>query len=385
MFDGLFQLEEDNLRDEDVETEVMEAAKNILRIITHGNNSHVLRKEDQVLLLGDHRDLSPVYTESLAQVIRDWQEKKGGKVIVKYLPYKRPISNPSEIDPSVTKAAAEADVVIGTYSNPGETIRNAESASLNSAVFKTVFDRIQKEKIRLYAVAGRPNIRVLETLADLNAIEETNLLSKKLMRYLRGKSEQEMQVYTLKEGKYGDPLRFIVPSPELVSADYFEAVESIINIPSGEVFFEPVPGTAKGKLYFKEGSYYHLFVPIKGMIIMEFDSGEITDCRDLGRKDDEVHKFIAKHLERKENRHLAEMGIGTYVAGSDLPMEDMVYNSTILEKLQGFHVAYGSSIHIKGKHDAPEHIDNWIKYGDVYVGDDHLIQKGRVNERVLGD
>jgi hypothetical protein len=373
----------DNLPFSDLETSVMEASKNILRIISHGNDSHVLRKEDSVLLLGDHRDLSPVYTESLAQVIRDWQERKGGKVIVKYLPYKRPISSASEIDPSVTKAAAEADVVIGTYSNPGESIRNAESAALNSAIFKTVFDRIQKEKIRLYAVAGRPNIRILETLADLTAIEETNHLSKQLMRYLQGKSGQKMEVYTLKEGKYGDPLEFIIPSPELVSADYFEAIESIINIPSGEVFFEPTPGTAKGKLYFKDGSYYHLFVPIKGMIIMEFDNGEITDCRDLGRKDAEVHKFITEHLEKEENKHLAEMGIGTYVAGSDLPMEDMVYNSTILEKLQGFHVAYGSSIHIKGKHDAPEHIDNWFRYGDVYIGDEHVIQKGRVNTRIL--
>lgn len=369
----------------DVETSIAEACKNILRIITHGEKTHILRKEDDVLLLGDQRDLSPLYTESLAQVIRDWQKEKGGKVIVKYLPKERPVLDTSKIDPSITKAAARADVVIGTYSNPGETIRNAESPTLNSAIFKVVFDRMQKDKIRLYAVAGRPNIRVLETLADLNAIEETNTLSKQLMRYLRSKSGEKMQVYTLRDGKYGDPLEFIIPSAELISADYFEAVESIINIPSGEVFFEPSPGTAKGKLYFKEGSYYHLFIPIKGMIIMEFENGEITDCRDLGRQDDEVHKFINKHLETKANRHLAEMGIGTYVAGSNLPMEDMVYNSTILEKLQGFHVAYGSSIHIKGKHEAPEHIDNWVKYGDVYIGDDHVISRGRVNARILPD
>ncbi len=270
----------------DVETSVAEACKNILRIITRGEKSHILRKEDDVLLLGDQRDLSPLYTESLAQVIRDWQKEKGGKVIVKYLPKERPVLDASKIDPSITKAAARADVVIGTYSNPGETIRNAESPILNSTIFKVVFDRMQKDKIRLYAVAGRPNIHVLETLADLNAIEETNTLSKQLMRYLRGKSGEKMQVYTLRDGKYGDPLEFIIPSAELVSADYFEAVESIINIPSGEVFFEPAPGTAKGKLYFKEGSYYHLFIPIKGMIIMEFENGDITYCRDLGSLDD---------------------------------------------------------------------------------------------------
>ena len=369
----------------DVETSVMEACRNILGIITHGDRSHVLRKGDTVLLLGDHRDLSPLYTESLAEIIRDWQKSGGGKVIVKYLPNERPITSASKIDPSVTKAAVEADVVIGTYSNPGEAIRNAESSALNMAVFRIVFDRMQKGTIRLYAVAGRPNIRVLETLADANAIEETNKLSQQLMHYLQGKSEQKMQVYTLSEGKHGDPLEFTIPSSELVTADYFEAVESIINIPSGEVFFEPTPGTAKGKLYLKQGSFYHLSVPVKGMIIMEFDNGEITDCRDLGRKDDEIHRFIISHMETKENRHLAEMGIGTYVAGSNLPMEDMIYNGTILEKLQGFHVAYGSSIHVKGKHEAPEHIDNWFRYGDVYIGDDHVIQRGRVNTRILPD
>lgn len=290
-----------------------------------------------------------------------------------------------QIDPSVGTLAAKADIIIGTYSNPGEAIVNQESPILNKAFFSTIFDRMRKDNIRLYAVAGRPNLRVLETLANSDAIEETNALSKQLKRYLQHKSDEKMQVYTLKEGRYGDPLEFEIPGPEMVSADYFEANENIINIPSGEVFFEPAPGTASGKIYFKEGSYYHLFVPIKGMVILEFKDGEVADCRSLGQKDDEVLKFMTKHFETKENRHLAEMGIGTYIAASKIPMEDMIYNRTILEKLQGFHIAYGSSIHIKGKHDAPEHIDNWVKYGDVYIGEDHLISKGKVNTRLLGD
>ncbi|WXG46686.1 MAG: aminopeptidase [Candidatus Atabeyarchaeum deiterrae] len=366
----------------DLETSMQDACSNIVKIISHGDKSHIMRKEDQVLLIGDQRDLSPLYTETLAKVIREWQKSKG-EVHVKYLPKERPVTDVAHIDPTITKLAGKADIIIGTYSNPGETITNAESPVLNKAFFKTIFDRMRDNKIRLYAVAGRPNIHVLETLADIGSIEETNSISKRLRRYLQGKSGQKMQVYTLKEGRYGDPLEFLIAASDKIVADYFEANENIINIPSGEVFFEPTPGSAKGKLYFKEGSFYHLYVPIRGMVILEFQDGEITDCRNLGGKDDEVRNFITKHLEVKENRYFAEMGIGTYIAGSYIKMEDMTYNRTILEKLQGFHVAYGSSIHMKGSHEAPEHIDNWFRYGDVYIGDDHLISKGKLNTKLF--
>lgn len=369
----------------DLETAVLEASKNILKIITRGDRARTLRKEDDVLLIGDQRDLSPLYTETLAKVIREWQRQKTTKVHVRYLPKQRPVTDLKQIDPSIANLAAKADIIIGTYSNPGEAIVNQESPIFNKVFLSTIFERMRKDKIRLYAVAGRPNLRVLDTLANMDAIEETNALSKRLKRYLQHKCGEKMQVYTLKEGRYGDPLEFMIPGPEMVAADYFEANENIINIPSGEVFFEPTPGTAKGKLYFKEGSYYHLFLPIKGMIILEFNNGEVSDCRNLGGKDEEIHKFLLKHFEIKDDRYLAEMGIGTYMAASRLPMEDMIYNRTILEKLQGFHIAYGSSAHMKGKHDAPDHIDNWFKYGDVYVGEDHLISKGKVNTKLLGD
>ena len=51
-----------NLGIKDLETSVVEASKNILKIITHGDKAHTLRKEDDVLLIGDQRDLSPMYT-----------------------------------------------------------------------------------------------------------------------------------------------------------------------------------------------------------------------------------------------------------------------------------------------------------------------------------
>jgi leucyl aminopeptidase (aminopeptidase T) len=369
----------------DLETAVSEASKNILKMLSRGDKARVLRKEDDVLLIGDQRDLSPIYTETLAKIIREWQKQKTTKVHVRYLPKQRPITDIRQVDPSIAALAAKADIVIVTYSNPGEAIRNQESPILNKVFLDAVRARMQSSTIRLYAVAGRPNLRVLEILADTEAIDETNKLSKQLKRYLQHKSGEKMQVYTLKEGRYGDPLEFTIPGPEMVSADYFEVNENIINIPSGEVFFEPTPGTGKGKLYFKEGSYYNLSIPVKGMVILEFKDGEISDCRNLGGKDEEVHKFMEKHFEAKDNRYLAEMGIGTYIAASKIPMEDLIYNRTILEKLQGFHVAYGSSIHIKGKHEAPEHVDNWVKYGDVYIGEDHLISKGKVNTKLLGD
>nr|MDO8134555.1 aminopeptidase [Candidatus Njordarchaeum guaymaensis] len=362
---------------------VTEACNNILRIITHGDKTHTLKKENDLLIIGDSRDHSPLYTEILAKTIRQWQGNLGGKVEARYLPEQRPFTDIAQVDPSIPELAAKADVIIVTYSNPGEKIRHEESPTVNKAFLKTVLDRIQRKSIRLYVVAARPTVHVLESLADTRAIEQTNTLSKQLKRYLQQKAGSKMEIYTLKEGRHGDRLAFTIPSREMVAADYFEANEPIINIPAGEVFFEPTLGTASGKLYLKEGSYYHLNVPIKGMIIMNFENGEIVECRNLGGKDEEVYGFIKKHQQVKENRHTAEMGIGTYLAGSSIPMEEMIYNNTILEKLQGFHIAYGNSIPIKGKHEAPEHIDTWVKYGDVFIGEDHLISGGKINTKLI--
>jgi hypothetical protein len=362
---------------------VTEASNNILRIITHGDKNHTLTKDNDVLIIGDSRDQSPLYTDTLAKTIREWQGNLGGKVEARYLPEQRPFTDIAQVDPSIPGLAEKADVIIVTYSNPGEKIRHEESPTVNKAFLKAALERVQDKSIRLYAVAARQTVHVLESLADTKAIEQTNTLSKQLKRYLQQRAGREMQVYTLKEGKRLEPLSFTIPQREMVSADYFEANEAIINIPAGEVFFEPTPGTAKGKLYLKEGSFYHLNVPLHGMIIVEFENGEIVDCRNLGGKDREAYGFITKHLEVKENRHLAEMGIGTYLAGSRIPMDEMIYNSTILEKLQGFHIAYGNSIPIKGKHEAPEHVDNWVEYGDVFVGEDQLISRGKINTKLI--
>nr|MDO8100681.1 hypothetical protein [Candidatus Njordarchaeota archaeon] len=285
---------------------VTEASNNILRIITRGNKARVLRKENDVLIIGDGRDQSPLYTETLARTIREWQGKRGGKVWVRALPEQRPFTDISQVDPSIPELAGKADVIIVTYSNPGEKIRYEESPVVNRAFLKTVLDRMRDKNMRLYVVAARPTLHVLESLAETKAIEQTNTLSKQLKRYLQRKAGMEMEVYTLKEGRHSDSLKFTIPSRDMVLADYFEANEEIINIPAGEVFFEPTPGTANGKLYLEQGSYYHLNVPIRGMIILDFENGEIIDCRNLGRKDEEVYGFITKHLEVKENRYMAE-------------------------------------------------------------------------------
>jgi leucyl aminopeptidase (aminopeptidase T) len=367
----------------DISDIITEACKNILTIVTRGKKDRVLKKENDVLIIGDRRDHSPLYTETLAKTILEWQGRKGGKVEVRFLPKDRPIANISQVDPSVPELAGKADVIIVTYSNPGEQIRHTESPVINEAFLQTVFHRIEDKSVRLYAVAARPTVNVLKSLGDIKAIQKTNKLSKQLKRYLQRKSGHEMEIHTLKEGRHANPLKFTIPSPEMITADCFEANEPIMNIPAGEVFFEPTPGTANGKLCLKEGSFFHLNTPIKGMIILSFENGEIVDCKNPGEQDEEVYGFVRKHLEVEENRHMAEMGIGTYLAGSDIPMEEMAYNNTILEKLQGFHVAYGTSIPVKGKHEAPEHIDNWVRYGDVFIGEDHLIYKGNINVRLV--
>jgi len=360
---------------------VKQACENILGFITHGSKKHILRPEDEVLILGDHENLSYLYTQTLAETIDDWQGNTG-KVHVKFLPKERPITDPSQMDPEITELAKRVPVAIGTYSNPGTQIRQQEKTTIFGKFVTPITSR-SGSTLRLYAVAARTTMSILKMYANSELIQKTNVLTKKVQKYLQEHSSEMMFINTPNENECQEPLRFRIPLEKMIKADYFEVQDYIWNSPSGEGFFEPKPGTAFGTLTFTDGSYYDLHVPVKGRIELTFKDGQITGYKDAAGKDAEVLAYLKKDLDVEANRYPAEMGIGTLTGSSEIAWEDMLYNEIILEKARGFHFAYGSSRIFGGEHDAPVHVDNGFTSGDVYVGTQLFIHNGHILESVL--
>jgi hypothetical protein len=360
---------------------VKQACENILCFITTGDENHTLRREDEVLLLGDHKDLSPLYTETLAETIREWQGTTG-KVHVKFLPKERPMKDANQMDPEITKLAQTVPVAIGTYSNYGIEIRQKEKGILFERFVNRLTDRTDNT-LRLYVVAARTTKSILDIYANSELIQKTNELTKKVQKYLQEHSLEMMYVYTPNESECKEPLRFRIPLEDKIKADFFGVQERILNLPSGEDFFEPKPKTAFGTLTFVNGSYYDLQVPVNGRIEVIFKNGRVINYKDIDGKDSKILGYLNRDLKVLANRHFAEMGIGTFAGSTEIPWEDMLYNEIILEKKKGFHWAYGGSTLVGGTHKAPVHVDNGFTYGDVYIGNQLFMHNGQILESVL--
>jgi len=192
-----------------------------------------------------------------------------------------------------------------------------------------------------------------------------------------------MSIYTPDESRCKNPLRLRIPSGDKIKADCFEVEDRILNTPSGEGFFEPKPKIAFGTLVLTKGSYYDLQVPIKGRIEVEFNKGQIKNVKDVYGKDAKTLAYLKKDLEVLANRYFAELGIGTLSGTTNISWEDMLYNEIILEKMKGFHSAYGSSALFGGSHKAPIHVDNGFTYGDIYIGNELFMSNGEIVEKVL--
>lgn len=109
------------------------------------------------------------------------------------------------------------------------------------------------------------------------------------------------------------------------------------NLPAGEVYIAPLEGSAKGKLVLEWATTRKL----KSPVILHIDKGEVK--RMEGRE-----KYIAyleqKFLEKKENRNIAELGIGTNDKAS---RPDNILES---EKILGtIHIALGDNSSFGGK------------------------------------
>ncbi|HMK60538.1 MAG TPA: aminopeptidase [Dissulfurispiraceae bacterium] len=117
------------------------------------------------------------------------------------------------------------------------------------------------------------------------------------------------------------------------------------NLPAGEVFLAPIEGSAEGKLVLQWAPMRELAEPVT----LEIKNGVVTDV--LG-KEPFAAQLTAKLNERKENRNIAELGIGTN------PRANRPDNILESEKILGtIHIALGDNSSFGGKVKTPFHQD----------------------------
>jgi leucyl aminopeptidase (aminopeptidase T) len=117
------------------------------------------------------------------------------------------------------------------------------------------------------------------------------------------------------------------------------------NLPAGEVFFAPLEGTAHGKMVLDWAPTHKLDSPVTVLV----QDGMVVDV--IG--DDPFTEILyAKIDERKENRNIAELGIGT---NDRATRPDNILES---EKILGtIHIAFGDNSSFGGNVKTPFHQD----------------------------
>ena len=360
------------------------AANTVLNILTTGNPNRILRPNSRVLLVEDHdpvKQLSQRFTAAIAEAISRYQRDSGEKpnVITTSYPVQRPMGSDNPVPQKILDELKTAHVAIGTYGNPGAEIQEAEKAFLHEQYVMPILQRAQQDDFGVFAVAARPTWSVLESLADTKAIEKVRNLSLAVKNYLEANTGERMRVYSGQSC-----LSMTVPKEHPIIADCFSVCEtSMINIPGGETFFAPVHATVDGEITMLPGSYYNLRDAVQGELRLGVEQGRIYDLMNRTGVDAEIEARLEGDFETDANRYIGEMAIGTFEGALQIPMEDLQYNMTTLEKVFGWHFAYGSSVHVGGDHKANVHVDNSFRYGDIYVGDDQLVKDGQLNEQLL--
>jgi hypothetical protein len=357
----------------------------------------ILRSDSEVVIVGDHdsyeggKGLSPAYTEHLASAIQRWQIDNGnrsGNVTTHTLPKERPML-PGSIPQELSDNIRRADIVIGTYGSPGAETENAERDEFFRGYVVPMRDRLLLKKSPiytdsgLYVVAARPVESVLEAMADTKMVRKARRLGLAVKKYLDEHRGETMRVYS--EGDI--PLILQIPKVYDIEADAFAVSDAYaINIPSGEVCFAPALRPTTGEVVMGPGSYHDLTTEVEGKIRFKFRRGKIVEWANEGGKDEAVERYIREDFAKSDaNRYIAEMAIGVVEEVFDIPIEDRLYNKTILEKGLGWHFAWGNAQHVGGRHDAPSHVDNCFRYGRIEVGDDVLLIDGKPNEELLKD
>lgn len=117
------------------------------------------------------------------------------------------------------------------------------------------------------------------------------------------------------------------------------------NLPAGEVFFAPVEGTTHGKLVIEWAPTHKLDSPVTVLV----QDGMVVDV--IG-DDPYVETLNEKINEQRENRNIAELGIGT---NDRATRPDNILES---EKILGtIHIAFGDNSSFGGNVKTPFHQD----------------------------
>jgi hypothetical protein len=361
-----------------IDTVLNDAANTIVGILTTGNPQRVLGPDDKVVLLQDYdpvKRLSPEYTKHIADAIARWQRDNRGKpnVVVHSFPQQRPLTADNPLPPQLAADIATAQFVIGTYGNPGNEIFRAESSQVNSGLLVPVQGRIHALDFKAYAVAARPVESGLVALADTDAITQARRLGLGIKAYLEAHRGKQMTVET--EGK---KFRVMIPYKYPIIADCFQMTEEpMINIPGGETFFNP--GNSSGTVVLHDGAFYHLTDPVEGIVCLYFKNGRAVRVTEdaAGRR---IADIIREHFKDPRNTFLAEMAIGTFEGALQMPLADRIYQKTCLEKIFGWHFAYGDSHGMTGNlkaHEASVHVDTACTYGRITVGREVILEQGK--------
>ena len=117
------------------------------------------------------------------------------------------------------------------------------------------------------------------------------------------------------------------------------------NLPAGEVYLAPLEGTASGKLVLDWAPTRKF----KSSVIAYVEKGMVQK---LEGSEQYVHMLEDKLNEKKENRNIAELGIGT---NDKAKRPDNILES---EKIMGtIHLAFGDNSSFGGKVSTPFHQD----------------------------
>ncbi|MBN1645526.1 hypothetical protein JW868_00635 [Candidatus Woesearchaeota archaeon] len=357
---------------------LQDTANTIVDILSRGDSKRILRPDDKVVIVGDYdpeKGLSPGYSEAIADEMR----RRGTSNVIVHLFSHRNGEPLTEISGTLTSDVANAQFVIGTYGDPGAEIHLKEEKLIKSAYLGPA---LNNPALKCYVVAARPVVSVLEFLADTDAIHHARELSLKIKNYLEQHRGQMMRVLTP-----GSELEMMIPKSYPIIADCFEVNSHILNIPSGETFCAVPLRYVNGTINLTTdngGSFWYLREPVQGSIKLRFRRGRISIEGFEDVDEDIVAKMQADFDTADDagvlaNPFLAEKAFGVIESAGKIPRADLLYNQTILEKLFGWHWAYGSQRHVGGRRDAPTHKDQFMTYGDIFVGQDHLLIDGRPN------
>lgn len=117
------------------------------------------------------------------------------------------------------------------------------------------------------------------------------------------------------------------------------------NLPAGEVYLAPLEGTASGRMVLEWAPTRRL----KSRIILSVAKGKVVSVKGSEQYASYLRKILAQ---RKENRNIAELGIGTNDRAS---RPDNILES---EKILGtIHIALGDNSSFGGKVSTPFHQD----------------------------